>query len=105
MLLQEEECVLQTLSIPDCKLKSDLHNLMDALGGNTSLTTLDISGNFMGDSGARLLGKALQVNTHLKSIHYDKNNISLQGYMDLAYALERYRLTFNSIQPLEIVLR
>lgn len=43
----------------------------------------------MGDAGARLLAKALQINTKLKTIHYDKNNITLQGYCDLAYALER----------------
>lgn len=50
---------------------------------------LCLSGNLMGDAGARLLGKALQINSHLKSILYDRNNITLQGYADLAYALER----------------
>lgn len=44
----------------------------------------------MGDAGARLLAKALQINSRLKSIIYDRNNITLQGYCDLAYALERY---------------
>lgn len=48
------------------------------------------SGNGMGDAGARLLAKALQINTRLRTIYYDKNNITLQGYCDLAYALERY---------------
>lgn len=47
------------------------------------------SGNLMGDPGARLLGKALQINSHLKNIYYDRNNITLQGYSDLAYAIER----------------
>ncbi|XP_065226463.1 F-actin-uncapping protein LRRC16A isoform X2 [Planococcus citri] len=87
-MIQEEDCVLQTLSIPDCKLKSDLYSLINALGGNQCLATLDISGNLMGDAGARLLGKALQINAHLKNILYDRNNITLQGYADLAYALE-----------------
>ena len=40
---------------------------------------LDISGNGMGDSGARLLAKALQINTRLRKIILDRNNISLQG--------------------------
>ena len=40
---------------------------------------LDISGNGMGDSGARLLAKALQINTRLRKIMLDRNNISLQG--------------------------
>ena len=40
---------------------------------------LDISGNGMGDSGARLLAKALQINTRLRKIIIDRNNISLQG--------------------------
>lgn len=44
----------------------------------------------MGDAGARLLAKALQINSRLKSIMYDRNNITLQGYCDIAYALERY---------------
>lgn len=44
----------------------------------------------MGDPGARLLGKALQINSHLRNIYYDKNNITLQGYSDLAYAMERF---------------
>jgi hypothetical protein len=32
----------------------------------------------MGDVGARLLAKALQINTRLKIIHLDRNAISLQ---------------------------
>jgi len=43
----------------------------------------------MGDGGARLLAKALQINTKLKSIVYDRNNITVQGFSDIAYALER----------------
>ncbi|XP_075224401.1 capping protein regulator and myosin 1 linker 1 leucine rich repeat protein [Lycorma delicatula] len=87
-MIQEEDCVLQTLAIPDSRLKSDLHNLINALGGNQCLQTIDISGNLMGDAGARLLAKALQINSRIRSILYDRNNITLQGYNDLAYALE-----------------
>ena len=34
----------------------------------------------MGDGGARLLAKALQINTRLRTVHLDRNNISLQGF-------------------------
>lgn len=78
-LIQQEDCALQHLHIPDSKLKSDLHNLINALGSNQCLLTLDISGNYMGDTGARLLAKALQINSRLRNIIYDKNGITLQG--------------------------
>ena len=59
----------------------------------------------MGDGGARLLAKALQINTRLRKIILDRNNISLQGnfaecrllwflsyylsgYQDITYALQ-----------------
>ena len=42
----------------------------------------------MGDVGARLLAKALQINTRLRTIHLDRNGISIQGYTDLTYALQ-----------------
>lgn len=90
-IIQDDECLLQSLIIPDCRLRSDMFNLLNALGDNKSLETLDISGNMIGDSGARLLAKALQINNKLKTIIYDRNNITLQGYNDIAYALESNR--------------
>ena len=72
----------------DCKLKSEINNVINALGSNQSLQTLDISGNHMGDVGARLLAKALQINTRLRTINLDRNGISLQGYTDITYALQ-----------------
>lgn len=44
----------------------------------------------MGDPGARLLSKALQINTSLKALSIDRNSITVHGYSDIAYALERY---------------
>lgn len=90
-IIQDDECLLQSLIIPDCRLRSDVFNLLNALGDNKSLETLDISGNMIGDSGARLLAKALQINNKLKTIIFDRNNITLQGYNDIAYALESNR--------------
>jgi hypothetical protein len=79
-ILQDDECLLQSLFIPDCRLRSDTFNLLNALGDNKSLETLDISGNLIGDSGARLMAKALQINNKLKTIIFDRNNVTLLGY-------------------------
>lgn len=98
-MLQEDDCVLQALHLPDSRLKGDLYNLINALGSNICLHTLDISGNQIGDPGARLLAKALQINSHLKTIIYDKNNIGLQGYADIVHALEKYGITINNFTP------
>lgn len=57
---------LISLSLADSKLKTDLSIVLNALGSNTSLTKLDISGNAMGDMGAKMLAKALQINTKLR---------------------------------------
>lgn len=48
-----------------------------------------MSGNEMGDYGARLLAKALQVNTSLTSVRLDRNRIGAQGFADLAHALSQ----------------
>ncbi|CAF93839.1 unnamed protein product, partial [Tetraodon nigroviridis] len=66
-MIQEEESPLGSLSLADSKLKGDLSRLLNALGSNTSLTRLDISGNAMGDMGAKMLAKALQINTKLRN--------------------------------------
>jgi Ran GTPase-activating protein (RanGAP) involved in mRNA processing and transport len=76
------------LNLSDCKLKSEINNVINALGSNQCLQTLDITGNQMGDVGARLLAKALQINTRLKTINLDRNGISIQGYTDITYALQ-----------------
>lgn len=57
---------LTSLSLADSKLKADISIVLNALGSNTSLTKLDISGNAMGDMGAKMLAKALQINTKLR---------------------------------------
>lgn len=57
---------LTSLSLADSKLKADLSIILNALGSNTSLTKLDISGNAMGDMGAKMLAKALQINSKLR---------------------------------------
>ncbi|CAB1320940.1 unnamed protein product [Coregonus sp. 'balchen'] len=88
-MIQEEESPLTSLSLADSKLKGDLSIVLNALGSNTSLTRVDISGNGMGDMGAKMLAKALQINTKLRTVMWDKNNVSLQGLQDVASALQK----------------
>merc|ERR1712223_211715 len=87
-LIHNEDTAVSKLNLSDCKLKSEINNVINALGSNQTLQTLDISGNHMGDVGARLLAKALQINTRLRTINLDRNGISLQGYTDITYALQ-----------------
>ncbi|XP_077363750.1 F-actin-uncapping protein LRRC16A-like isoform X3 [Festucalex cinctus] len=88
-MLQEEESPLTSLSLADSKLKGDLALVLNALGGNASLTALDISGNAMGDMGAKMLAKALQINTKLRTLAWDRNNVSPRGLQEVASALEK----------------
>lgn len=100
-MIQEEESPLTSLSLADSKLKGELSIVLNALGSNTSLTKLDISGNGMGDMGAKMLAKALQINTKLRTVVWDKNNVSPQGLQDVAAALEKnYTIRF---MPMPII--
>ncbi|XP_048363630.1 F-actin-uncapping protein LRRC16A isoform X3 [Sphaerodactylus townsendi] len=97
-MIQDEESPLQSLSLADSKLKAEVTIIINALGSNTSLTKVDISGNGMGDMGAKMLAKALQINTKLRTVIWDKNNITAQGFQDIAVALEKnYTLRFMPI--------
>ncbi|XP_063293554.1 capping protein, Arp2/3 and myosin-I linker protein 2-like [Pelobates fuscus] len=88
-LIQEEDCPIQSLSLADSRLKSGTYILLNALGTNSSLTKIDISGNAMGDRGAKLLAKALQINNKLRSVIWDKNNTTAFGFLEIAHALAR----------------
>ncbi|RLW01244.1 hypothetical protein DV515_00008148 [Chloebia gouldiae] len=88
-LIQEEDCPLQSLSVAESRLKLGTNVLLSALGSNTSLVSLDISGNAMGDTGAKMLAKALQINTKLRTVVWDRNNTTAHGLLEVAQALER----------------
>ncbi|XP_074525317.1 capping protein, Arp2/3 and myosin-I linker protein 3-like isoform X2 [Halichoeres trimaculatus] len=87
-LIQEEECALQSLSLSESRLRSRGTVLVNALGSNTCLRKVDLSGNNMDDIGAKMLSKALQINTTLRSVTWDRNNTSAAGFLDVARALE-----------------
>lgn len=42
--------------------------LVNALGSNACLRKVDLSGNLLEDSGAKMLSKALQINTTLRCV-------------------------------------
>ncbi|XP_050395168.1 F-actin-uncapping protein LRRC16A isoform X3 [Patella vulgata] len=88
-LIQEEDSMIQSISLVDSKLKADTAYVVNALGSNNSLREIDLSGNLMGDLGARMLAKALQINTHMQTVRWDRNATSAQGFEDIADALEK----------------
>uniref|UniRef100_A0A8C0KXH4 Capping protein regulator and myosin 1 linker 2 n=1 Tax=Canis lupus dingo TaxID=286419 RepID=A0A8C0KXH4_CANLU len=90
-LMQDDDCPLQSLSVAESRLKQASSVLLRALGTNPNLTALDISGNAMGDTGAKMLAKALRVNTRLRSVVWDRNHTSALGLLDVAQALEQNR--------------
>ncbi|XP_052825324.1 F-actin-uncapping protein LRRC16A isoform X6 [Octopus bimaculoides] len=87
-LLHDENCCIESLSLADSKLKGDTTLVINALGSNSTLKELDISGNSMEDVGARMLAKALQINNKLQTIIWDRNGTTIQGFQDIADALE-----------------
>nr|XP_020026705.1 capping protein, Arp2/3 and myosin-I linker protein 2 isoform X2 [Castor canadensis] len=88
-LMQDDDCPLQSLSVAESRLKLGTNVLLQALGTNPNLTALDISGNAMGDAGAKMLAKALRINTKLRSVIWDRNHTSALGLLDVAQALEQ----------------
>ncbi|TFJ97163.1 cytosolic phospholipase A2 epsilon-like [Platysternon megacephalum] len=102
-LIQEEDCYLQSLSVADSRLKSRTSILINALGSNTCLSKVDLSGNGMEDLGAKMLSKALQINSTLRSIAWDRNNTTALGFHDVARALENnYTLKYMSFPMSDI---
>ena len=43
----------------------------------------------MGDMGARVLAKALQINTRIETLYWDRNATTAQGFSDMAAALQK----------------
>nr|XP_036873469.1 capping protein, Arp2/3 and myosin-I linker protein 3 isoform X2 [Manis javanica] len=103
LLIQEEDCSLQSLSVADSRLKLRTSILINALGSNTCLAKVDLSGNGMEDIGAKMLSKALQINSSLRTILWDRNNTSALGFLDIARALEsNHTLRFMSFPVSDI---
>jgi len=104
---------LQSLSVAESRLKARTCILVNALGSNACLAKVDLSGNLMEDMGAKMLAKALQINStlrwvggftggsglvspprchlwsHGRSLSWDRNNTTAVGFQDIARAMER----------------
>ncbi|XP_052008755.1 capping protein, Arp2/3 and myosin-I linker protein 2 [Xyrauchen texanus] len=104
-LIQEEECPLESLSVSDSKLKTGTTILINSLGSNASLSKIDISGNCIGDTGAKMLGKALMINTKLKTLVWDRNNVTASGFIDVANAMEKNMTLQTIATPMSDVLQ
>ncbi|KAG5848489.1 hypothetical protein ANANG_G00098980 [Anguilla anguilla] len=101
-LIQEEECPLESLSVSDSKLKTGTTTLINSLG---NLTKIDISGNCIGDTGAKMLAKALLTNTKLRTLVWDRNNVTASGFLDVASALERNSTLLHMPVPMSDALQ
>uniref|UniRef100_A0A0K0EBP0 Carm_PH domain-containing protein n=1 Tax=Strongyloides stercoralis TaxID=6248 RepID=A0A0K0EBP0_STRER len=86
-IISDDFSNLEELIISDCKLGSAINVLINNLGWSKALRTLDISNNELGQYTIRLLSKALQVNTSLRTLIIDRNQISLEGFVDIMNGL------------------
>lgn len=103
-------------------LRSELVPLILSLIDNSRLTEINITGNLVGDPLAFAFAKVLQSNKTLKTIFFDRNNLTFSGLRRLEWALDRNetlmkmplpyydlnvvadRLTDKSVQELEKTL-
>ena len=67
--------------------KASFSTLFLALRVNTSLRSLNLSGNFFGNEVANSLSQALRVNTCLTSLNLSRNSIGCEGANSLSQAL------------------
>ncbi|KAL7978876.1 hypothetical protein Chor_013365 [Crotalus horridus] len=88
-LTQDEDCSVESISVAESRLKLRTSIILDGLRSSSHLVALDISGNAMGDLGAKILAKALSVNKTLRTLMWDRNNTTLYGFLDVISALER----------------
>ncbi|CAF0821938.1 unnamed protein product [Adineta ricciae] len=99
------ESDLECFSIADSKLKENTIDLLSILIQNVSLKVLDIRGNLMGDQGARLLTHILQMNRHLHTILFDRNQLSLANFEDIVNSMdENYTIQYLPIPITDIIL-
>ena len=67
------------------------NSLAQALRVNTSLSSLDLRSNSIGDEGANSLAEALIVNTSLSSLDLGYNSIGDEGANSLAQASPKFK--------------
>jgi hypothetical protein len=88
-----EQSKLRSLNIegqedPPFFLKDAISPILSALASNSTLQELVISGNRAGDDGGRQLGAALETNTSLELLQWDRNGTGLAGFQAFLLGLE-----------------
>ncbi|KAF9962085.1 hypothetical protein BGZ72_010691 [Mortierella alpina] len=81
-------CKLSIEVTPQSVTEKEITALAEVLKTNTTLTTLDLQSNSVGDIGAQALSEALQTNSTLTTLALNNNNIGDNGAQALAYALK-----------------
>jgi len=76
----------------DSELKEHTIDILQTMASNTTIHSLDISGNEMGDKGANALGKSLQTNDKMETLKFDNNSVSLKGFESFYSGLKRNRV-------------
>lgn len=102
-LISDENAPLQDLDLSDCHIGVGMCVFLNALGVAPSLRRLDVSGNDMTNFGARLLAKALQVNSCLETILVDRNQFTNEGFLEIAQALKFNSSLLNIPHPMHDV--
>ncbi|UJR27563.1 hypothetical protein I4U23_008845 [Adineta vaga] len=96
---------LESLSIADSKLKENTIDFLFALTHSPPLKLVDIRGNMMGDQGARIITHILQMNRHLHTILFDRNQLSLSSFEDIVNAMDQnYSIQYLPIPITDIIL-
>uniref|UniRef100_A0A914Y306 CARMIL pleckstrin homology domain-containing protein n=1 Tax=Panagrolaimus superbus TaxID=310955 RepID=A0A914Y306_9BILA len=93
------ESNLQELNLSDARIGETMHIILNAMG-ISKLSLLDISNNEMGNTGARLLSKALQLNHCLQKLYIDRNQITAEGFAELSNALKLNRTLQSMPTPM-----
>lgn len=81
-LINQTSCPLESIHLAansHCRLKTAVVPFIQALGTNTTLTEVDISGHGFGDKGTIALAKTLEINHVLTSVLWDDNSSGIVG--------------------------
>lgn len=85
-LVNQTSCPLESIHLAASssnRLKTALVPFIQALGTNTRLTELDISGHGFGDKGAIALAKTLEINHVLTKVLWDDNQSGIIGLANI----------------------
>ncbi|KAF9577007.1 hypothetical protein BGW38_008081, partial [Lunasporangiospora selenospora] len=69
-------------------VRKDIGIIIKALKTNSTLTTLDLFSNGIGDDGAKALAEALKINSALTNLYLNHNSIGVNGAKALAESLK-----------------